>query len=105
MAVGGLVLLSITGWSSVVCSFFPLRYHKLLVQKYGSKREKALATKRQASKEGLSVWETEKLLDVELFLEGQSLFEKNSPHHLAVLHEMFQYSYEQGQEEVECMVC
>ena len=43
-----------------------------MTRKYGSKRDKAIATKGQAAKEGLSVWEAERVMDVELFIEGQA---------------------------------
>ena len=44
-------------------------------------------------------------MDVELFLEGQVKWEVDSPHHLMMLHDMFQHASEQGQKEAECMVC
>ena len=72
--------------------------------RYGSKRDKSLASKEQAAKEGLSVWETECHTDVELFLEGQARWEVDSPHHLVILHEMFQHASVQGQKEEECMI-
>ena len=75
------------------------------MQKYGSKRDKALTTKGQAVKEGLSVQEMEQLMAVELFLEGQAKWETDSPHHLVMLHKMFWHASEQGQKEAECMVC
>ena len=68
--------------------------------KYRSKRDKALAAKGWAAREGLSVQETEQLMDVKLFLEGQTMWEVDSPHHLV----MFQHASEQGQKEAECMV-
>ena len=73
--------------------------------KYGSKRDKSLTAKRQADRDGLSVQETEWLMDVEVSLEGQARWEADSPHHLIMLHEMFQHASEQGQKEAECMVC
>ena len=36
-------------------------------------------------------------MDVKLFLEGQSRWETDSPHHLMMLHEVFQHASEQGQ--------
>ena len=47
--------------------------------KYGSKRNKGLAAKGRAAKEGLSVWEAKRVMDVELFLEGQAKWEADSP--------------------------
>ena len=69
------------------------------MQKYGSKRDKALATKGWAAKEGLSVWETERVMDIELFLEGQTKWEADSPHHLMILYEMFRHAADQGWKE------
>ena len=42
-----------------------------MTRKYGSKRDKALAAKGWAAKEGLSVQEAKRVMDVELFLKGQ----------------------------------
>ena len=44
-------------------------------------------------------------MDVELFLEEQARWEKDSPHHLVMLHEMFQHALEKGWREAEHMVC
>ena len=73
--------------------------------KYGSKRGKALATKGWAAKEGLAVWEAERVMDVELFLKGQAMWEADSLHHLMVLYKMFYHATDQGQKEAEQMVC
>ena len=43
-----------------------------MTRKYGSKKDKALAAKGQAAKEGLLVQEAKRVMDVELFLEGQA---------------------------------
>ena len=43
-------------------------------------------------------------MDVKLFLEGQAGWEKDSPHHLMMLHKMFQHASEQGRREAEHMV-
>ena len=72
-----------------------------MVKRYGSKRDKALAAKGQAAKEGRSVWETERIMDVELFLEEQTKWEEDSPHHLVMLYEMFKHAAEKGQKEAE----
>ena len=75
------------------------------MQKYGSKRDKALAAKGWAAKEGLSVWETERVIDIELFLEGQTRLEADSCHCLMMLYKEFQHAADQGQKEAEQMVC
>ena len=77
------------------------------MQMYGSKRDKALATKGLAAREGLSVWEAEWVMDIELFLKGQTKWEADSPHHLMMLYEMFQHTADQadqGQKEAEWTV-
>ena len=75
------------------------------MQKYGSKRDKALATKGWAIKGGMSVQEAEQVMDVKLFLEGQTRWEADSPHHLMMLYKMFQHAADQGQKEAEWTVC
>ena len=67
-----------------------------MTRQYGSKRDKALATKGQAAKEGLLVQEAKRVMDVELFLEGQAKWEADSPHHLMMLYEMFHYTTDEG---------
>ena len=76
-----------------------------MMQKYGSKRDKALATKVQAAKEGLSVQEAERVMDIELFLEVQVKWEADSPHHFMMLYKMFHHATDQGQKEAEQTVC
>ena len=76
-----------------------------MVKKYKNKRGKAAATKGWAAQEGQSVRETERIMDVELFLEVQTKWEKDSPHWLVMLSEMFRHTTDEGQKEVECMVC
>ena len=44
-------------------------------------------------------------MDVELFLEGQTRWEEDSQHWLVMLYEMFKHATNEGQKEVECMVC
>ena len=44
-------------------------------------------------------------MDVELFLEDQAQWEEDSPHHLAIMHEMFQHAAAKGQKEAEWIVC
>ena len=74
-----------------------------MTEKHGSKRDKALAAKGWAAK-GLSVQEAERVMDVELFLQGQAKWEADSPHCLMMLYEMFHHMADQGWKEVEWMV-
>ena len=89
----------------VFCPFVFYRYHRLMVRMYGNKRGKALAAKGWAAKESMSVWETERVMDVELFLKGQTKREKYSPHHLVMLYKMFMHAADKGRKEVEWTVC
>ena len=44
-------------------------------------------------------------MDVELFLEGQTKWEEDSPHQLVMLYEMFRHATDKGQKEEEWTVC
>ena len=44
-------------------------------------------------------------MDVELFLEGQTKWEEDSPHWLVMLYEMFRHAADEGWKEAEQMVC
>ena len=75
------------------------------VRNHKSKRDKAAAAKGQAAQEGWSVRETERIMDVDLFLEGQAKWEEDSPHWLVMLYEMFRHATDEGQKEAEHTVC
>ena len=45
------------------------------------------------------------MMDIELFLEGQTKCEEDSPHQLVMLYEMFRHAADEGQKEAEQMVC
>ena len=49
--------------------------------------------------------EMERALDVDLFLEAQEQWAKDSPHHLIIFHEMFLHAKSKGQKEAEQIVC
>ena len=72
-----------------------------MVGKYRSKRNKVAATKGQAVQEGHSVREMERMMDVELFLEEQTKWKEDSPHHLVMLYKMFKHAMDEGQKEAE----
>ena len=46
----------------------------------------------------------ERIMDVELFLGIQSWWAEDSPHHVAILHKMFQHAAAKGQKEVEWII-
>ena len=49
--------------------------------------------------------ETKRVMDMELFLEGQAKWEKDSPYCLAMMYEMFRHTANEGQKEAEHIVC
>ena len=61
--------------------------------------------KKRSAEECRLVCELEQVMDVELFLELQNSWPEDSPHHLVILHEMFQHAAMEGQKEVERTVC
>ena len=81
--------------------YFPYSYHKLLVAKYGCKREKSQEAKQGSAEERKPVCEMERALDMDLFLEAQEQWAKDSPHHLVIFHEMFLHTKTEGQKEAE----
>ena len=91
----------VTLFSYTFCSFVSYRYHRLMVKKYRSKRDKAAATKGWADQEGWSVREAERVMDIELFLEGQARWERDSPYHLAMRYEMFRHATNEGWKEAQ----
>ena len=76
-----------------------------MVAEYKNKREKFQATKWQAANEWRPVREMERIMDVELFLRIQDQWAEDSPHHVVILHEMFQHVATEGWKEVEWIVC
>ena len=87
-----------------ICSFVPYSYHRLMVAKYGSKREKFQVAKWQATDEQRLVEEMEWVMDVELFLESQAQWAEDSPHCMAIMHEMFQHAAAKEQKEAEWII-
>ena len=85
--------------------YFPYSYHELLVTKYGCKREKSQEAKQRSAEEQKPVCKMERALDVDLFLEAQEQWAKDSPHHLVIFHEMFLHAASEGQKEAERVVC
>ena len=85
--------------------YFLYSYHELMVAKYGCKREKSQEAKRRSTEEWKPMQEMERAVDVDLFLEAQKQWAKDSPHHLIILHEMFLHATSEGQKEAEQVVC
>ena len=80
-------------------------YHELMVTKYGCKREKSWEAKWRSTEELKPMREMERAVDVDLFLEAQEQWAKDSPHWLVILHEMFLHAVYKGQKEAERVVC
>ena len=62
----------------------PCSYHRLMVARYHNKWEKFQVTKQQSADEWKPVRETERVMDIELFLEIQNKWAEDSPHHLVI---------------------
>ena len=63
-------------------------------------------TAREQTREvGLLVREAEWRIDAKLFLDEYPRWELGAPHQSVILHEMFLHATEQGQKEVERLVC
>ena len=83
----------------------PYSYHKLMVAKYHSMQEKLQEAKWRSAVKQRLVHELERVMDVGLFLEMQSKWAKDSPHHLVLLHKMICHAAFEGQKEAEQIVC
>ena len=71
----------------------------------GVREEKSREAKRRSAKERKPMWEMERAVDVDLFLEAQKQWAKDSPHCLIILHEMFLHATSEGWKEAERVVC
>ena len=76
-------------------------YRELMVANYGCKREKSQEAKWRSDEEQKPMREMERAVDVNLFLEAQEPWAKDSPHRLVILHEMFLHAAYKGQKEAE----
>ena len=97
----GLALLLAT---TIHLFYFFYSYHDLMVTKYGCKRGKSREARQRSAEEQEPIREMERAVDVDLFLEAQKQWAKDSPHHLVILHEMFIHAESQGQKEAEWIV-
>ena len=59
----------------------------------------------RAEEEGISIRESEQMVDSELFLDKYPQWGLGTPHQLVVLHKMFLHATGQGWKEAECMFC
>ena len=72
-----------------------------MVAKYCSKWEKSQEAKQRSAVEWRPVHELERAMDVDLFLEMQGKWPKDSPHLLVIPHDMFCHAALEGQKEAE----
>ena len=79
-------------------------YHSLLEWHYGDKRGKTLTSKEQANTEGLSIWEMENCVDIDMFLDEYPCWEAEGLHCPLILQEMFLQAAHTGRREVEWMI-
>ena len=98
----GLALLLVT---SIHLFHLFYSYHDLMVAKYGCKREKSREARRRSTEEQKPMQEMERAVGVDLFLEAQRQWAKDSSHCLIILHKMFLHVESQGQKEAEQVVC
>ena len=59
----------------------------------------------RAKEEGISIRESEWMVDLEVFLDEYPQWGLGTPHWSVVLHEMFLHATGQGWKEAECMFC
>ena len=67
-----------------------------MVAQYYSKREKFQMAKNRSAEDYRLVHELKQAIYMELFLELQNSWPEDSPHHLVILHEMFQHAAMEG---------
>ena len=65
--------------------------------------ERSRVAWERAREEGISIRESEQMVDLELFLDEYPQWGLGTPHLLVLLHEMFLHAAGQGQKEVEHM--
>ena len=80
-------------------------YHALLELHHTNKLNKNAAAKRQVQREGISVWEAEWCLDVDLFLEEYPRWEASNPQCHFLLQVMFVHTKAAGQKEYQWAIC
>ena len=80
-----------------------LSYSTLLELHYGGHMWRSQVAQERAREMGISIWESERQVDVELFLDKYPWWGLGTPHWSVLLHEMFLHATEWGQKEAECM--
>ena len=78
-------------------------YLTLLELHYGNHIQRSQVAQERAGEKGISVWESERQVDLELFLDEYPWWGLGTPCWSIVLHEMFLHTAEGGWKEAECM--
>ena len=89
----------------VLCFYCLSSFPSLLVLHYGGRLNKSQTAREWAKETGLSEREAEQRIEAELFLNEYPRWELGALHQSIILHEMFLHAAEQGQKEVERLVC
>ena len=71
------------------CYYYLPSYLTFLTLHYGGCIKRSRAAQERAEEEGISVLESERMVDLELFLDEYPRWGLGTPHQLVVLHEMF----------------
>ena len=82
-----------------------LSYLMLLELHYGGHMQRSWVAQERAGETGISIRESERQVDIELFLDEYPQWGLGTPHWSVVLHEMFLHVAKWGQKEAECMSC
>ena len=85
------------------CYYYLPSYWTLLTLHYGGCIERSQVARERAKDQGISVWESERMVDLELFLNEYPWWGLGTPHWSVVLHKIFLHTAGWGQKEVECM--
>ena len=97
--------LSIAIVGCILYYYYLPSYSTLLELHYGGCIKRSQVAQERAREEGISVWESERWVDLELFLDEYPQWGLGTPHWSVVLHEMFLHAKEWGRKEAECMFC
>ena len=87
------------------CCYYLPSYSTPLTLHYGGCVERSWVAQERAEEEGISIRESEQIVDLELFLDEYPWWGLGTPHQSVVLNEMFLHAAGQGQKEAECMLC
>ena len=80
-------------------------YSTLLELHYGNHIWRSQVAQGRARETGISIQESERQVDLELFLDEYPWWGLGTPHQSVVLHKMFLHAMEWGWKEAECMFC